>query len=43
MKGVYFMNLFKQAIMNMNSLGTTLVSTTFGVSVPYFNITKSTF
>jgi hypothetical protein len=37
------MNLFKQAIVNMNSLGTTLVSTTFGVNVPYFNITKSTF
>ncbi len=32
------MNLFKQAIMNMNSLGTTLVSTTFGVN--FFNTKK---
>lgn len=37
------MNLSQQANVNMNSCSTMLVSTTFGILMPYFNITKSTF
>jgi len=42
-RSVFHEFVLSKLLMNMNSLGTTLVSTTFGVNVPYFNITKSTF
>lgn len=37
------MNLFLQANVNMNSFGTVVDSTAFGILMPHFNITKSTF